>query len=273
MAAVEACGTLGRRSVGVQPIQQPLHVGHGVDLAGHASHLGTHRIPLQVPGEVLAERGQAVLPAVPLHQEPDVAAHDICHHTQPRRPGHRIPPQRCLQLPEDPGAPQTAPSDHDTVASGVGHHCGGVTSGHHITVAEHRDRSHRVLQLCDRAPACRGSVVVERRPRVECHRGCSLGLGDAPGVHVGEVLVVDAHAELHGHRYRPARLRSSGIHRRTDHAGEQAALVRERRPTAVAGDLRSGATEVEIEVVDHVLAHQPPDGLGHIVGVGAVELQ
>ena len=103
---------------------------------------------------------------------------------------------------------------------------------------------------------------------VQGDRGHPLGLGDGAGVEVGEVVVVDAHAQLDRDRH-VAGARHRGLH----DVLVQAPPPREGRAAAVAGDLADRAPEVEVDVLGAELVDQagarraPHDGR-----VGAVEL-
>src|SRR5690606_19976881 len=47
----------------------------------------------------------------------------------------------------------------------------------------------------------------------------------------------------------------------------------DRRTAAATGDLRDRATEVHVDVIDEALADEALDGLAHVEGIDAVELE
>ena len=61
-------------------------------------------------------------------------------------------------------------------------------------------------------------------------------------------------------------------HRRAHDVAQQAAVHRERRPAALAGDLAHRAAEVHVDVVDAALVDQEAHRLANVVRVDAVEL-
>ena len=94
---------------------------------------------------------------------------------------------------------------------------------------------------------------------------------DAARVDEGGRPVVDADSELHRHRHCAAL-----AHRGPDDGTVEAALPRQGRAPAVAGDLSRRAAEVEVDVVDaepvEPAVHQQPDRLSDGARVGSVEL-
>ena len=98
-------------------------------------------------------------------------------------------------------------------------------------------------------------------------RGDAGALGDAPGLEVGEVVGVDALAHLD--RERDV---ARGLHGALDDVAEQPGLPGQRRSPALAGDLRHGASEVQVDVVGAVFGDEHGDGLGDGLRVDAVEL-
>ena len=88
--------------------------------------------------------------------------------------------------------------------------------------------------------------------------GCDAGvLGDAARLEVGQVVRVDALAHLDGQRHVARRADGAG-----DDVAEELALPRQGGSAALAGDLRDGASEVQIDVVGPVLGHEDAHGLG-----------
>src|SRR5690606_624564 len=77
-----------------------------------------------------------------------------------------------------------------------GHRVGGLPD---VAIAEHGDVD--VLdQTGDVVPGRVTGVGLGHRTRVQRDRGAAGVLGDAPGIQVGVVVSVDAHAGLHRHR-------------------------------------------------------------------------
>jgi hypothetical protein len=95
----------------------------------------------------------------------------------------------------------------------------------------------------------------------------SDALGDAPGLQVGEMGGVDALSHLDGEREC-----AGGFHRTLDDLLEEVELPRERRSPALAGDLRNGASEVQVDVVGAVFGDEHGDRFGYGLRVDAVEL-
>ncbi|SKY76451.1 Uncharacterised protein [Mycobacteroides abscessus subsp. abscessus] len=92
----------------------------------------------------------------------------------------------------------------------------------------------------------------------------ALARGDAPGVEVRVMLVVDSDAELDGDGDVGALGR---FDRGCDDSLEQGALVGDRRAATLAGHLRDRAAEVHVDVVGEILVD---DHLGCLVGVARI---
>src|SRR5699024_5462976 len=173
------------------------------------------------------------------------------------------------QVGEQPGATLTPPPDHDAVAPGVGHHGHGVLGRPDIPVAQHRDVGDLLLQGGDRVPVGGAGVVVGRRAGMQGDGGDPGVPGAACRVQVGQVVGVDAHAHLDGHRHvGSASLFGGG----RDDGAEQVGLPGEHRSPALAGDLGYRATEVEVDVVGAVLLDEHPHRTTYRDRVHAVEL-
>ena len=99
---------------------------------------------------------------------------------------------------------------------------------------------------------------------------------NAPGVEVGQMVVVDSLAHLDGDRRwvdpTLGGLFLRGAHRSRNQVREQIALPRKRGSPASASHFGDGAPHVEIDVVRTILADQNPDRRSNGVGVYAVEL-
>ena len=98
-------------------------------------------------------------------------------------------------------------------------------------------------------------------------RGRAPVLGDGPGLQEGDVLVVDPDPQLDGDRDR-----AGGIDGGPDDAGEQGPVHGEGRPRPLPGHLAGRAAEVEVDVVDADLVHQPGHRRAHHPGVDTAQL-
>ena len=105
-------------------------------------------------------------------------------------------------------------------------------------IAAQRPRRRRAARRCARA--------ARPQPTPSSSR-------DAARVEEGQVLLVDADAELDRDRHRAAAARTAA---RTI-ASNSSRLPRQRRPAALARDLAHRAAEVHVDVVDAVVADQP----------------
>ncbi len=94
---------------------------------------------------------------------------------------------------------------------------------------------------------------------MEGDRGHATILGDATGVEVGEMLIVDSNPEFHRDRDRTCRFDRGG-----DHVSIEVALERQGPTSAVAGDLADRTAEVQVDVIDPAFADQLADGLADI---------
>jgi hypothetical protein len=158
-------------------------------------------------------------------------------------------------------------SDDDAVAVGLGHHPHGVVGRPDVAVAEHGDARDGLLELADGIPVGVAGVELARCAGVE-RDGCSAGiLGRASGIEEREVVRVDALAHLDGQR-QWARC----LDRLIDDVGEEPRLPRQRCSSALAGDLRDGASEVQVDVVGVILGDDDAHGFGDGRRIDAVEL-
>ena len=174
------------------------------------------------------------------------------------------------ELGEQPGPAQAAAADDDAVAAGGGHHGHRVVGVEDVAVAEHRNALDMGFELGDLLPvggsgvALRGCAGMQRDGR-----GALLG-GDATGVQMGVVGVVDADPEFHRYRH----VRTLGrTHRGSHDLPEQPALERQRGAAAAPGHLGHRAAEIHVDVVGEALVDDHfRRGIG-VVGVDRVELQ
>src|SRR5690606_21271797 len=171
------------------------------------------------------------------------------------------------QVREQPRPAQTAAAHDDPVAAGLAHHAQRVLGRPDVAVAEDGDLRDVFLQAGDGVPVGRAAVVLGGGAAVQGDGGHALLDGDAPGVQVGQVVVVEALAHLHGDRQVPGpgdRLAQDGA--------QQVPLVGQGGAAALAGDLGDRAAEVEVDVVGEVLVDDHADGLADGRRVDAVQL-
>ena len=223
---------------------------------------------LGVPGGVLAEGAHSRILAEPPGQSLRVLEHEVGDLSEIGRILGLAPCEDVGQVAEQPGTPQAAAAHHHPVAAGDPHHAQRILCFPDVAVSQDRNRADRRLQRRDRLPTRFSGVQLRGGARVERDGDTALVLGDAAGFEVGLVLVAHSDAELDGHRDR------AGVdHRCANDPTQQPGLERDRRPTAPPRHLGHRASEVEVDVVDAVLADQPGHGLTHVAGVDAVELK
>ena len=107
-------------------------------------------------------------------------------------------------------------------------------------------------------------VLIGRAPVERDRRSTGL-FRDASRVEIGEVRVIDSHPGLdrHGDVL-------GGLHGLGHDTGEQFRLPRKHRTAALAGDLRNGATEIEVDVVNEIKLAQHANRSGDGRGINAV---
>ena len=87
---------------------------------------------------------------------------------------------------------QAAAADHDAGAARLGHHAQRVLGLPDVAVAEHRDGRHLLFEGGDGRPVGGARVSLRRGPGMQRNGFGAFGGGDAAGVEMGAVLVVDA---------------------------------------------------------------------------------
>ena len=166
--------------------------------------------------------------------------------------GDWVAGERGGQVAEEPWAPEAAASDDHPVAAGLGHHAHRVRRLPDVAVAEHGNGD-VLLQRRDGRPVGLPRVVLVGGSSVKGDSRTSDVLGDAPGVEIGQVLGVDAHARLHGDR-------NAGwlgcLHCLGQDRAQQVTLPRQSRSPTLAGDLGNRTAEVEVDVVDAELVRR-----------------
>jgi hypothetical protein len=217
---------------------------------------------------VLAELGAPLGLAVLLAQQHGVPAHHRRHLPQGRQRLDLPAGEGRGQVAEQPRPAQAAAADHHPGAAGLLHHAHRVGRLPDVTVAQHRD-GHGRGQLADGRPVGGAGVVLLRGASVQGDGRTAGVRGGPPRVEVGEVVGVHAQAGLHGDR---DAVRCSRPDRRVEDLGEQPALPRQRGAAPLARHLGHRAAEVEVDVVDAVVAAQDLDRLADVDRVDAVQL-
>ena len=176
--------------------------------------------------------------------------------------------ERRDELAEEPW-PTEASAAHDHArAARLLHHRERVSRTEDVAVAEHREPLELLDKSRDSGPVGRPAVHLGGRAAMQCHP-CDTGVtSNASGVQVGEVILVDPLAHLHGHR---DAIRRSG-NGSTHDVGEEVALPRQGTPASLARDLGHRAAEVEVHVVGEVLIDHHAHRFADDDGIDAVEL-
>ena len=134
-------------------------------------------------------------------QQFGMALNNACHFTQRGLWGQGTAGELGGEFGKQPGAAQATTADHHTVATRLVHHGRSVGSRENIAITQHRDSriGHVFLQPRDLRPVGLARVSLRRRAGVKRHRRRAFRCGNAPGIQVGFVGIVNAHAELHRH--------------------------------------------------------------------------
>ena len=222
----------GNGRFGSSSSSRRVELGEGRHGAQGGAQRTTDGEALEVPAGVLAELLHAGLLTEPLGQHLAVRAHHLDDLAERRRCRHRLAGEGSDEVPEQPRAAEAAPADHHAVAAGGAHHLDGVGRLPDVAVAEDRDGGDRLLELGDGRPVGHAGVQLLGGPGVHGDRGGAGLLGEPAGHQPRAVLVVEADAHLHRDRHVAGAVDRSG-----DHGAEQRGAQRQRRATAVAGDL------------------------------------
>src|SRR5699024_9445749 len=131
----------GRTGIGgvlVELGQQPGELVEGGDHGQLAAQLSPDRVPLEVPGDVLAQIANSVELVLELVDEVrTVLVHGPAHLGQSRTVALLAAVQRVREVAEEPGPSLAAATDDDSVAAGRGHHLQSVLGGEDIAVAQY----------------------------------------------------------------------------------------------------------------------------------------
>ena len=227
----------------------------------------THRVALEVPGDVLADLLAPLVLTEGLHQQPGVLPQHRAH-LRHRGVRYRRPVTESVrELAEQPRTSQAPPTDDHACAAGRLHHVDGVLGGPDVPVAQHWQRIEILDQVPDRLPVGLSGIHLLRSTCVKCDPLHALVRSDPRRITVCEVLVVDPFAHLDGHR--PA----VGVaHGRSHDGSEQVEFPGQRRSPTLARDFGDRTSHVEVDVVGHVVVGDHAHGPAHDVGIDAVQL-
>ena len=212
---------------------------------------------------MLADVPGRVILALVLGEQFCVAENDLGDLAQGWFGGDGLAAQGSAQLREEPRPAQATAADLHTIAARGLHHAAGVIGAENIAIAQHRNAGIRqvLFEPGDLIPPGIAGIALRGRAPVQGHGGGAGIHGDAPGIEVRVVLVVDAHAHLH----RDGDIRAlGGLDGGRDDIAKQAALIGQGRAAAAPGHLGDGATEIHVDVIGQVLIH---DDLGGLIGV------
>ena len=115
-----------------------------------------------------------------------------------RRDGGLATGERRRKLGEQPRSAQAAPAYDDSVTPGRGHHGQGVIGVEDVAIAQHRNAGDMLFEQGDLFPVGAARVALRGGAGMQRDRGRALFGGNASGVQMGVMRVVDADPELHG---------------------------------------------------------------------------
>ena len=130
-----------------------------------------------------------------------MGGHHVDDVAERRRRRHRSAGEGGEEVTEQPRPAEAAAADDHAVAAGGAHHRQGVSGDPDVTVAEHGDRRDVGLELADGIPAGIAGVVLLGGAGMQGDVGDALVRAHGAGPQMGEQVVVQAHAELGGHRH------------------------------------------------------------------------
>ena len=204
---------------------------------------------------------------VELHEQLRVAAEGGGHERERGIHARSVAAERACELAEDPRSTEASAADHNAVTPRLLDHTHGVGRAPDVTVAEHGDARHVLLELGDGGPVGCSRVGLFEAPRVQRDaRGADV-LRDPAGLEEGRMVGIDAGAHLDGDGHI-----TCPVDRGRDDVAEQVALPGQGGSAALARDLRDRASEVEVDVIGVVLPRDDPRGLARVSGVDAIQL-
>ena len=116
------------------------------------------------------------------------------------------------QLSEEPGAPKASATDDDSGAPGLIHHRQGIPSAEDVTIAKHGEAIQCLHEVSDRRPICAAGIHLRRRAPMQRDPRDTRIPGHAAGLQIGEVVVIDPFAHLHGDGHATTRGSHRGRH-------------------------------------------------------------
>ena len=102
------------------------------------------------------------------------------------------------QLSKEPWSPQASATDDDSGAPGLIHHRQGIPSAEDVTIAKHGEAIQCLHEVSDRRPICAAGIHLCRRSPMQRDPRDTRIPGHASRLHIGEVVVIDTFAHLHG---------------------------------------------------------------------------
>src|SRR5690554_1177616 len=160
-SATRTLGALPRvRHLPVESSQQVIQLLQRLHRGQACAKVAAHRIPLEVPGNMLADVAARTLFAVEeLDEEFGVTADGRSDRAQ-GRPGHPVlATESSRQVTEEPRSPEASATHYDAIATGLFDHADGIRSRPDVAVAENRNSGDGLLELGDRRPV--GLAAVE----------------------------------------------------------------------------------------------------------------
>ena len=233
--------------------EQIVQFGERGDHPKPVPELAANRKALEVPGHVLAQIAEAVQLVGSNATTAQRGDAQQPPHFAERRERLTSPTagERVGQIAEQPRPAEAAAADDDPIDSGLSAPSAAHRLASQMSPLPSTGMATWVLQRRDRLPVGLARVGLLRRSAVQGDSRAAGLLRDPAGIQKCLVIMVDADPGLDRDGYGVACCRVHGGGQ--DHP-QPVALVRQRRATALAGDLRHRAAEVQVHVVHAVLA-------------------
>ena len=212
---------------------------------------------------MLADIAGSIVLAIVQRQQLRVAEDYLGHLAQGGLCRNGLAAQCGAELGKEPRAAEAAAAYLHAVAAGLFHHAAGILGTEDIAIAQHWHASicQMLFEAGDFVPSCFAGVALSGGAAVQGNGGGTGLDGDAPGVEMRMVLVIDAHTHLYRDRDIGA---LCGLDRSRDDIAKEASLIRQRGTAAAAGHLGNRATKVHIDVVREVFVD---DHLRGFIGI------
>ena len=146
---------------------------------------------------------------------------------------------------KQPGIPQGAPADHDTVTAGAFHHLHGALGGGDVAVGQYRD-GHRPFHLGDGFHVHRRDVHLFPGAAVHHQKVGAIFLTGRSHPGTGQVFLVPADAHLDGERGIRAQSLSGGF----DHGPAQIRVQHQFAARSAAGDFGRRTSHIDIQDIE-----------------------